>query len=211
MIPVVRRAADGAILATAPLAGACDGDHPSILVWSPDGRSVAATSKVGCSVLWDVGRGTVRPLAIGSSTITRFAFSPDGRWLAAAGSDRKARVWDTADGRMVTLTGHTDVLMSVAFSPDGRQLATASYDKTVRLWQVGGGWRARVLRGHAASVDEVVFLPGGGRLVTAARDGTLRLWDAADHPRPNAAELRERMAALTTTVIGPDARVSTLR
>jgi WD40 repeat protein/tRNA A-37 threonylcarbamoyl transferase component Bud32 len=207
----IHDATTGAPIATAALDhGACAFGHPSMVVWSPDGRFVAASSKLGCTILWDVAKDRVRSLAIGTANVVRFAFSPDGKWLAAASSDRKARVWSTTSEAHRVLGGHTDVLLSVAFSPDSRMLATASYDKTVRLWQLDG-WRSRVLRGHAASVDAVGFLPGGRKLVSAARDGTLRIWDVADTAPASAAELRERMAELTSTVIDGDARPTTRR
>jgi WD40 repeat protein len=98
--------------------------------------------------------------------------------------------------------------MSAAFSPDGALLATTSYDRTVRVWNLAEG-TSRVLRGHTASVEVVKWIDGGERLLTASRDGTLRIWPVPPTATPVADELRHRIEAATTAIVGPEERLAT--
>ena len=106
-----------------------------VAVFSPDGGQLAAGSRQGTLVLWDVGtgqrRGTLhRPGAI----VSGLAFSPDGETLAvsllpAPGSSSPDAVrvvlWDVKHGAIdETLPGHPGGTRCVAFAPDGRLLAS---------------------------------------------------------------------------------------
>jgi WD40 repeat protein/tRNA A-37 threonylcarbamoyl transferase component Bud32 len=141
-------------------------------------------------------------------TPVRIAASPDGKSLAGAMADRTVVIWDAATGRQVSvLRGHTDLVLGLAWSPDGARIASASYDHTVRLWDIERG-TSRVLRGHASAVDAVAWLEDG-RIVSGGRDATVRIWTPPPRDTPSPAEVRTRLASVTTAKIGPDDRPAT--
>ncbi|SEH00691.1 WD40 repeat [Nonomuraea solani] len=167
------------------------------LVFSPDGRTLAAFAEAGTVRLWDVA-DPARPAPI-SAPITSPggaapAYSPDGRILAAGGSNGTVTVYDVADPRRprrlgAPLTGHSGTVQTVVFSPDGRLLAAGSADHTVRLWDLTDP--ARPVRVGApisgsSSVLHLTFAPGGATLAVAAsgEEKTVRLYDVTRPGRP---------------------------
>jgi WD40 repeat protein len=71
------------------------------LTFSPDGRTLAATSFVSDEIiLWDMAAGRERARLRGhASSIVSTTFAPDGRFLASGGSsDRTIIIWDLAIG-----------------------------------------------------------------------------------------------------------------
>ena len=119
------------------------------VVFSPDGRLLAAVSSDQAVTLWDVTDpghpAETATLAISSRywlgpSVHAVAFSPDGRLLATGSDDQTVILWDVSDSarpaRATTLAGRGGAVHTVAFSPDGRLLAAGSPDKTAQLWRV---------------------------------------------------------------------------
>src|SRR5439155_6224855 len=119
-------------------------DNVQAVVFSRDGKTLAATSRDGRICLWDAGTGKellyieAHPRqADSASSSTCLAFSPDGKTLASAGADKAIRVWDTATakplGKFVAPDGGINCL---AFASDGKTLVTGSSDTTALVWDL---------------------------------------------------------------------------
>ena len=117
------------------------------MAFSPDGATLASSSKDDAIRLWDVASGQLKGTFEGhmddtEDWITSVAYSPDGTTLAGGGSDGTIMLWDVGSGQLkTTLEGRVDHVYSgrvysVAFSPDGTILASGSYDGTILLWDM---------------------------------------------------------------------------
>jgi WD40 repeat protein len=127
-----RSAATGAeLLAVARLVslvrdGATDPAAAQVgVAFSPDGTTLATSSKDGTVRLWNVATSKVRTTLTGHTDwVYSVAFSPDGKTLATTSADQTVRLCDVATGRTrTTLRGHTDWVMSARTGRHSRPAA----------------------------------------------------------------------------------------
>jgi RNA polymerase sigma factor (sigma-70 family) len=208
---------------------------PPDLVFSPDGRWLAAGGPSRQLCLWDVARGTLHwelPLKAGQA-IERFAFSPNGRVLATIQADRTVALYEVVSGgprarlgepdpkrRKVYMTDGSrspadaaqmrrDAPVCLAISPDGGYLALAQETPEIHLWDVREGREVGQLSGHAGGVVSLLFTPDGKHLFSGGTDTTVLTWDLTrlTQPEPaHAAALPARaLDALWTDLAGKDA------
>jgi WD40 repeat protein len=122
---------------------------PELLVFSPDGRTIATQGGEGMDgrmpvqpdiVLWETATGLERlHVAMSAGPVAHAAFSPDGRLLATVSRTETISLWDTWTGEEVgRLTGHRGWINSLSFAPDGKTLASGGADHTVLIWDVAG-------------------------------------------------------------------------
>ena len=105
------------------------------LVFSPDGRRLAAVHAKGALSVWNAETGKLVFPAIASAAAKLAAFSPDGRVLASAGAGREIRLWDAQTGRPTgVIASQAEAVGALAFSPDGGLLAVAE-GGTAELWE----------------------------------------------------------------------------
>jgi WD40 repeat protein len=117
-------------------------DYVTHLAFAPDGRQLAASSRVDLRrvAVWRLedGRG-LRTLRGLGTQIARVCLSPDGKRLATLAQDWQVGVWDLDTGRLLRLLkarqGVTPDNAALAFSPDGRRLAFCA-DREARLWDI---------------------------------------------------------------------------
>jgi WD40 repeat protein len=173
---------------------------PDLLLFAPDGRSLAVSGSSGDNVVacvLDVGSGKVtwrRDWAKGRdphSSVTELAFTTDGRRLAAMiFRQGQARVWDLHDKDKALVLQHPDGY-GLSFSPDGQTLATAGWDRKLRFWNPTSGELkkeslvappARNIPAARGTTDTrlwtVAYSPDGTRIAATDLNDLLWLWDA---------------------------------
>jgi WD40 repeat protein len=165
------------------------GAGTNALVFSPDGRSLAADTGHGVTV-WDVPTGReVLTLASRQVWVNSLAYSPDGRRLAAGGGIADAthkanwasgavQVWDAQSGaELLYLVGHRILVHGVAYSRDGTRLASASEDGTVKVWDARTGGELLAFQVPTGPIFRLAFSADGTHLVTAGNDESVHVWD----------------------------------
>jgi WD40 repeat protein/energy-coupling factor transporter ATP-binding protein EcfA2 len=156
-----------------------------LMVFSPDGQSIATEAGDQTGKVWEVSSGKViLPLEGLIGAYAAIAFSPDGQRIAAESGERDASVWDVKSGRVLYRVSHNSAIRMVNFSPDGELLVTASSDRTVGVWNTKDGTPIARLQGHNNDAIAAKFNQKGTHLVTASLDGTARIyatgkWDKA--------------------------------
>ena len=165
-----------------PLPGSPRGDIAA-LIFSPDGKTLAAASSDGTIRLWDIATGRPVGTPLLSNIVGEIAFSPDGKILASD-SGRTIRLWDIATGQPVgpPLTSPTNI-NALAFAPD-QILAVGSGAGTIQLWNISTARPSTTIGGLLTlttdTVNTLKFSPDGRTLVAGSEDGTIRLWDVSD-------------------------------
>jgi WD40 repeat protein len=181
---------------------------PSLVGYSPDGRTLAAGGEDGSIWIWDRSAGKLRSrlfvsaaaegyarsmelarsfwadtnpdYEVSTERLTALAFSHDARWLVTAGSRGSVRVWSTENWqRSLELPKQDGPVPWVGFTPDGRRLA-ASRRGQVRLWGLQSGTEYATLgEEFDAPVHCGAISPAGRLLAVGSNDRAIRVWDMA--------------------------------
>jgi WD40 repeat protein len=146
------------------------------VVFSPDGKTIAAACQDRSLYLFDTTTSAARVLRGQGDQVTGLAYAPDGATIATGAWSGDLGLWDLATGTVRKLHGHGAAVWGLAYSPDGRTLVSGSIDRTVKLWDVATGALLRTLEGHTAEVARVVISPDGTFVASASTDRTVRLW-----------------------------------
>ena len=149
------------------------------VAFSPDGKTLASSSRDKTIKLWNIARGEeIGTLNGHVNEVNAIAFSPDGETLASGSYDGTIKFWDFSNQQELrSLKGHSMQVNAIAFSPDGGTLASISYDGTIKLWNLSIETDERTLKGHSTLVNSVAFSPNGETLASGSGDNTIKLWD----------------------------------
>lgn len=166
-------------------------DSPvSEIVWTPDGKIVAACSNAPAPTikLWDVATGCELRSWQCKDTVRSLSVSPDGWLLGGVLSGKIAneiKVWGVSTGREVRSIPVDSEMNSIAFSPDNKYIATGGGgSRPVRLWSIETSAECAqsfLDKNDAAppAITTVVFSPDG-KLLAAGNDRTAKIWNVAD-------------------------------
>ncbi len=180
------------------------------VVFSRDGRTLAASGSDGSVVVWDLAdpAQTRRFLAGQAGSLSSVALSGDGRTLVAGGSDGSVVLWDLADpaGARRSLAGQVGSIFSVALSGDGQILVAGGSDGSVVLWDLADPAGARrSLAGQVGSIFSVALSGDGRTLAAGGSDGSVALWDLAD-PARTRRSLAGHTRSVNSVALSPDGR-----
>lgn len=131
-------------------------DHTA-LVFSPDGKRVAAGITDGSLDVWDIENDKLLYSVKGhSNQVTSVEYSHDGKRILTGSLDKTAVIWDAETGvKQAVLQGHSKGLTFADFSSDDRYIVTASSDNTVRIW--GGSNGLKKILPEAGKGNQVVW------------------------------------------------------
>lgn len=181
------------------------------LVFSPDGKLLAAAYLYGQLILWDTLSGQM----VGQPFLEQYnldkpVFSPDGKILAWP-LEKAPFLWDIAAQKPIGQPLRKgDAGGSLAFSPDGKRISigggTGSLDNQAQVFDmVSGKALTELLNGHATTIIAVSFSANGQQLFTLSRDGTLDVWDLPDG-KLVAQPLLGYLANFANVALSPDGR-----
>jgi WD40 repeat protein len=147
------------------------------LAFSPDGRSLAASTRGHVIKMWDLAtRRELRAWQGHSDSVFAGGFSPDGQFLATCSADQMLKLWRVSTGELLrTFKGHSDELWDLKFSPSGNLLATVGKDGAVKIWDANRAPRRDTV---LQDVDPLGF-GSDGHLMAIASDRTLTAYDPA--------------------------------
>jgi WD40 repeat protein len=155
----------------------------SRVVYTLDGKWIAANLNGTLSVLDSTTLQALPTFDSGTSTRYGLAISPDGALLATGAlptdsENGNVMLSNARTGRSRALvTGFSEEFVDIAFSPDGLLLATGGSDGLVKLFNAANGHEVSTLRGHTRGVYSVAFSADGARLASAGDDESVRIWD----------------------------------
>jgi WD40 repeat protein len=136
--------------------------------FSPDGRTIAATTDDQTVSLWNLKGTLLHTLKGHTDKINAVRFSPDDRTIATASNDHTVKLWSPEGVLLHTLTGHTKKVTSVSFDRDSQTIATTSFDQTIKLWGVDGELKST----HFLNQNDWVWAAN----FTTGPDGKVKLW-----------------------------------
>ena len=152
-------------------------DHVIDLVWSPDGRYIAAASVLGPVTIFEGRRQTVIHSLNGHEFGTMsIAWRPDSKVLASAGQDGKIRLWDITSGEAThSLDGGAAWVEHLAWSNGKKPILVSAAGRKMKLWNAIGDL-LREYPDHQSTISGIQWKPRGSQLASIAYGG-VTLWN----------------------------------
>lgn len=148
------------------------GDHVIALVWSPNGKMLAAASISGPVFILDGKTGVVlHELSGHGFGTTALSWNPSSTLLASAGQDGHARLWDAISGTEVAaLRAGSSWVECIAFSPTTDVVITGA-GKKLCAWNTNGEL-LRQYTDFSSTIADVKWSQKGDTVAIAHYGGT---------------------------------------
>ena len=148
------------------------------VIFSPNGRRIAAGTDKGVILVWDAATGEILVGPIRGHTIDIYSvnFSPDGRKIVSGGRDSTVRIWDAQAG--INILGPLSlpgVIYSAVFSSDGKRIAVGG-DFGVDIRDAKTGLPIHTLRQSLS--HSVTFSPSGREVISCLARNGVCVWNA---------------------------------
>lgn len=158
-------------------------DYATAIAWSPDGKTLAASSAAGEVVLYqETGIFQATPLQAGNGhSVSSLAFSHDGQFLATGGQNGQLNIWRVqaaSPDLIATVKNSSAWIDRMAWSPTQNQLAF-SLGKYVQIWDAALDDIATTLNFDTSSALDITWHPDGQRLTVGGYQG-VKIWTADD-------------------------------
>ena len=148
------------------------------VVFSPDGKLIAAYSENNVVKLWNSETGKELSSFYDTVPVAAMSFRPNGDLLCASLLDDTIKLMSHGNNEWIRILKNCAMSAECAcFNPDGDRLASAG-DGIIKMWDVATGTNVMTINTHCKSVTKVAYSPDGSRLVSAFEGGGVKLWDA---------------------------------
>jgi WD40 repeat protein/uncharacterized caspase-like protein len=138
-------------------------DYAKHIVFSSDGRTIAAASGDKTIRVWEIASGRLlRTFRGHRADINKIAISSDGQTIVSASSDKDVKVWSAGSDTAQRTFTHEVSVGSVAINPNGNLIATGS-DKAVTIWEADTG-KVKWKREDISDTYDLKFSPDGQQL-----------------------------------------------
>jgi RNA polymerase sigma factor (sigma-70 family) len=149
--------------------------HPFAVVFSKDGKKVAASGWDSLVHVWDAASGKESEAsqpAGHTGWVHSVSFLADGKTLVSASDDGTVIAWDTVRGKPLR-QGQAPLPRAwcLAVAPDGKTLAIGCHDQTVQLWDANTFKPISSFK-TKGSVRGVAFSPDGRHLAAVSGEET---------------------------------------
>jgi len=178
------------------------------LVFSPDGKYLAAGGHSNLVTWWNLSTGQLLPSFSGhTSWVVGLVFSPDGRRLVSTSRDRTVRVWDvTSRHEVLKFDEHAHALAhgGLAFCADGRRVTSVGCDGLVKVWDATSGETACTFHGDVQSVSFASFSRDGRHVALGSDEGTVKIFQT--EPWKEVRTLAAHATRVVRLALSPDGR-----
>jgi WD40 repeat protein len=158
-----------------------DREYISVLVFSPDGKTLLAAYERPQNVMSTWSTTTWQETSTFTHVEERIdyhdaIYTPDGRHLVIASTRNDLEFFDISTKQVVRVfSGHTSAPYQLAFSPDGALLVSAGHDRTLRLWDAKTGDVLKIIT-NTNEVYSVTFSPDGTLLAYSVSEEGVQIW-----------------------------------
>jgi WD40 repeat protein len=158
-------------------------DYVTAIAWSPDGKTLAASSAAGeVNLYGGIGPFHSTPLQpVSDHSVDCLAFSYDGQFLAAGGQNGQVHIWRLSlnDPELIAIVKNSSAWVDrLSWSPTQNLLAF-SLGKYAQVWDATLGDVATTLNFDTSSALDIAWHPDGQRLSVSGYQG-VKTWTAED-------------------------------